>query len=241
MSTSTQDTATAFGPESEVVPFPPMENGDRLTRPEFERLYDAMPDLKKAELIEGIVRMGSPVGFRRHSAPHFDAIGWLSHYRAATAGVIGGDNGSIRLDLDNMPQPDIFLIISPEHGGQVRVSEDDYVELGPELVVEIAASSVSYDLHEKLEVYRRNGAREYLVWRVKDRTFDWFVLREGRYHRIQPADDGTLRSEVFPGLWLDPEALIRGDLAAVFQAVQRGLATPEHAAFVERLRQATPQ
>jgi Uma2 family endonuclease len=239
MATSTRGPAPVSEPDQ--LPFPPLEDGDRLTRPEFEHRYDAMPDLKKAELIEGIVYMGSPVGFRRHSVPHYNAIAWLGQYQAATPGVIGGDNGSIRLDLDNMPQPDIFLIISPESGGQVRLSDDDYIEGSPELVVEIASSSVSYDLHQKLEVYRKNGAREYLVWRVKDRAFDWFVLREGRFERLSPAEDGSLRSEVFPGLWLDPEALIRGDLPAVFQAVQRGLATPEHAAFVERLRQAATQ
>ena len=237
MATSAQ-ISTAFDDPLEEMPFPPMENGDRLSRLEFERLYDAMPELKKAELIEGIVHMGSPVGLRRHSVPHFDAIAWLSQYKAATNGILGGDNGSIRLDMDNMPQPDIFLIILPEHGGQARISDDDYLEGGPELVVEVSASSASFDLHDKLNVYRRNGAREYLVWRVKDRSFDWFALRDGRYVRIEPSEDGTLRSEVFPGLWLDPEALMRGDLPAVFHAVQLGLATPEHAAFVDRLGRA---
>src|SRR5205823_4476642 len=104
-------------------PFPPMENGDRLTRAEFERCYGAMPEVKKAELIEGVVIMGSPVGFRRHSNPHFDLIGWLGQYVAATVGVEGGDNGSLRLDLDNMPQPDVFLLILPEYGGQARIDD----------------------------------------------------------------------------------------------------------------------
>ena len=242
MATSGRTNPTIPGAETFDPAFSHLENGDRLSRPEFERRYDAMPDVKKAELIEGVVYMGSPVGFRRHSGPHFNLISWLGYYRSATPGIEGGDNGSIRLDLDNMPQPDVFLLILPEFGGQARISSDDFVEGGPELVVEIASSSVSYDLHAKLEVYRRNGAREYLVWRVRDRAFDWFVLREGRYCRIEPEPDGTIRSEIFPGLWLDPDALIRGDLAAVFQAIQRGLATPEHEAFVARLRDpARPQ
>jgi Uma2 family endonuclease len=227
--------------ESFEPPIPPLENGDRLTRDEFERRYDAMPDLKKAELIEGIVYMGSPVSYRRHSRPHYKVIAWLGYYEEATPGIEGGDNGSIRLDPDNMPQPDVFLMILPEFGGQARISDDDYIEGSPELVVEVASSSVSYDLHAKLEVYRRNGAKEYLVWRVRDRAFDWFVLRDGRYDRIEPSPDGSIRSEVFPGLWLDPAALIRGDLAAVHQAVRLGLETPEHAAFVGRLRAAGPK
>src|SRR5579875_1209802 len=125
---------------------PPLENGDRLSRDEFERRYDAMPHLKKAELIEGEVYVGSPVRIQQHSKPHFELIGWFAVYVAATPHLLAGDNGSIRLDLDNEPQPDVFLMIAPEHGGQARISEDDYVEDAPELVAEVAASSVSYDL-----------------------------------------------------------------------------------------------
>src|SRR4051812_20108352 len=99
---------------------PPLQPGDRLTRAEFERRYDATPNLKKAELIEGVVYMPPPVS-DGHSSPHFDLIGWLSIYRAATPGTAGGDNGSLRLDLDNMPQPDAFLRILESHGGQSRI------------------------------------------------------------------------------------------------------------------------
>jgi len=127
------------------------------------------------------------------------------------------------VDLDNEPQPDAYLMIEPERGGQARISEDDYVEGAPELVAEIASSSVSYDLGKKLNSYRRNGVREYIVWRVLDREVDWFVLHEGRYEPLPPAADGLLRSTVFPGLWLDPAALIRGDLATVLAVVQQGL------------------
>jgi Uma2 family endonuclease len=215
---------------------PPLENGDRLTRPEFERRYDAMPGLKKAELIEGVVYMPSPVSVD-HDGPHFDAITWLGMYRMATPGIRGGDNGSLRLDLDNEPQPDAYLMVLPSHGGQARIGEDRYVAGAPELVVEVAASSVSYDLHAKLNVYRRIGVREYVVWRVLDRAIDWFVLREGRYEPLPPDANGVYRSEVFPGLWLDPEALLRGDLAAVGQTLQQGLSSAEHREFVTRLQQ----
>jgi Uma2 family endonuclease len=219
---------------------PPLETGDRLTRPEFERRYAAMPHVKKAELIEGVVYMPSPVS-NEHAAPHFDLIGWLTHYLAATPGIAGGDNGTVRLDLDNEPQPDAFLRILAEHGGQSRVDQDGYISGAPELVAEVARSSVSIDLHNKLNAYRRNGVREYIVWRVEDRTIDWFVLREGRYEPLVPSADGLHRSEVLPGLWLDAAALLRGDLMAVFQAVQRGLDSPEHAAFVRRLRETAIQ
>ena len=115
---------------------PPLRNGDRLSWPEFERRYDAMPHLKKAELIEGVVYMPSPVS-EEHSASHFNLIGWLMHYAAATPGVVGGDNGTLRLDLDNAPQPDVFLRILPGHGGRSRVDEKGYVVGSPELVAEL--------------------------------------------------------------------------------------------------------
>lgn len=219
---------------------PPLENGDRLTRAEFERRYAAMPHVKKAELIEGVVYMPSPVS-NEHAEPHFDLIACLAFYRAATPGIAGGDNGTLRLDLDNEPQPDAFLRILASHGGQARVDEDGYVSGAPELVAEVARSSVNIDLHDKLHVYRRNGVREYLVWRVEDQAIDWFVLREGRYEPLAATAEGLYQSEVLPGLWLDAPALLRGDLLAVFQAVQRGLDSPENAAFVRRLQETAAQ
>jgi Uma2 family endonuclease len=194
-----------------------------------------MPQLKKAELIEGIVYMPSPVRLKRHSSPHADLVWWLNTYKLATPGVTIGDNATARLDLDNEPQPDALLMINPECGGQARISDDDYVEGPPELVAEVASSSASFDSHTKLHVYRRNGVREYLLWRTLDKDFDWFALREGEYHRVTPGDNGIVRSQVFPGLWLDVAALLRGDLAAVLSALQRGLSTSEHAEFAKRL------
>ena len=216
---------------------PPLEPGDRLSRDEFERRYGAMPQLKKAELIEGVVYMPSPVRFRRHGQPHVDFITWLGVYRSGTPGVMAGDNSTARLDLDNEPQPDALLMIDPSRGGQARISDDDYVEHAPELVGEIASSSVSFDLNTKLQVYRRSGVREYVAWRVLDREIDWFILSGGQYVRQAPDGDGLLRSKVFAGLWLDPTALVNGDLARVIAVVQQGLASAEHAEFVTRLKQ----
>jgi Uma2 family endonuclease len=214
---------------------PPLEPGDRLTRPEFERRYEAMPQLQKAELIEGTVHLPSPARFRRHGRPQAHLITWLGLYEAGTPGVETGDNSTTRLDIDNEPQPDAVLLIDPACGGQARISADDSIEQAPELVAEVASSRVSIDLHAKFQVYRRNRVREYLVWRVLERAVDWFVLRAGQYERLEPDAHGVFRSQVFPGLWLDSAVLLRGALAGVLAMVQQGLASPEHAAFVSRL------
>jgi Uma2 family endonuclease len=212
---------------------PPLENGDKLTRWEFERRYQAMPHLKKAELIEGIVYMASPLRFESHAEPHANIIGWLALYKAATPGVRLGDNATVRLDIDNEPQPDALLRI--EKGGQSIISQDDYVEGAPELIVEIAASSASYDVHQKLNVYRRNQVQEYLVWRFYEQEFDWFRLQAGEYIKLEPDSDGIIRSQIFPGLWLDKNALLMGDLGKVLVILQRGLETAEHRDFVNKL------
>ena len=209
-----------------------------MTRGEFERRYEACPDLKKAELIEGVVYMPSPTRSGSHARPHAAMVGWLFAYAASTQGVQLNDNPTIRLDLDNEPQPDVALLIDPDRGGQARVTEDDCIEGAPELVAEIAARSASYDLHDKLHVYRRSRVREYLVWRTLDRRFDWFELVEGVYRPREPDASGLLRSQVFPGLCLAMDALLRGELRAVLKAQQRGLNDPTHAAFVKRLQSA---
>lgn len=225
---STLDYLAPSAPE----PVPPLENGDHLTRPEFERRYSAMPGVKKAELIEGKVHMPSPVHHETHGRPHAAVVTWLGYYRAFTPGTDLGDNSSVRIDWHNEPQPDALLMLAPERGGQARVGASNFIEGAPELIVEVSASTISYDLHEKFQAYERNGVREYVVWRVLDRELDWFVLREGRYVPLSPDAEGILRSEVFPGLWLDPAALLAGDLARVFAVVQRGTTSIEHAAFI---------
>ena len=214
---------------------PPLTAGDRLTRTEFERIYQAHPEINRAELIEGVVYMPSPVHFAQHGQPHSDTMAWLGVYRAATAGVQVGDNATVRLDFENVVQPDAVLRLDPKLGGRSRISKDDYLEGPPELVVEIAASSAAYDLHDKRRVCARNGVQEYLAVQMYEQRVDWFVLREGVYATLKPDAQRVLHSEVFPGLWLNPAAIFTGDLAALLAILQQGLASPEHSGFVARL------
>ena len=216
---------------------PPLESGDRLTRYEFEHRYQAMPYIKKAELVEGVVYVASPVRMANHGRPHAALVGWLMVYKAATPGVDLGDNATLRLDADNEPQPDALLRIEPEVGGNSRISDDDYVEGVPELIAEIAASSASYDLNDKLNAYRRNGVQEHTVWQIYENRLDWFSLQEGRYVPLEPDGVGVIRSSVFPGLWLAVNALREGDLTEVLAVLQQGLQTAEHQVFVEHLNQ----
>lgn len=226
--------ASASSLEAQPTLIATLESGDRLTRAEFERRYEALPHLKKAELIEGVVYVAPPVRLLEHGRPHAFLITWLAYYQIFTPGVTGGDSASVRLRGDNMVQPDGLLF---NRSGQATVADDGIIEGAPDLVAEVAASSVSYDLHDKLHAYRRHGVREYVVWRVLDQVIDWFVLRDKRYQPLSLGSDGLYKSEVFPGLWLDPAALLRSDGARVIAVLQQGLATPEHAAFVARLQQ----
>jgi Uma2 family endonuclease len=220
-----------------VAPIPPLRQGDHLSDEEFLRRYEAMPEVKKAELIQGVVYMPSPVSMDEHGGPHFDFNTWLGYYRVFTPGTQGGDNTTIRLGPRNVPQPDTLLRILPECGGKTR-TVDRYVIHGPELVAEVAASSVSFDLHEKLETYQEAGVQEYIVWRVEDAAIDWFVLQSGAYEKLVLAPAGRYESRVFPGLWLDPTALLRGDMQRVLAVLQEGIASAEHQAFVEKLKAA---
>jgi Uma2 family endonuclease len=198
-------------PSEDAEKMLPLENGDRLSQPEFHDRYLAMPHVKKAELIEGVVYMPSPVRHRSHGQPHARITGWLSHYWVATPGVDLGIETTVFLDGDNEPQPDALLRI--ENGGNSRITDDDYVQGAPELIVEIAASTASYDLHDKKKAYRRNGVQEYIA--------------------IQPDENGVVHSVVFPGLRLAVAALLEGDLAQVMRVLQEGINSAEHGEFVK--------
>ena len=208
----------------QMLSVPPLENGDRLSRHEFERRYQAMPQVKKAELIEGVTYMASPLRIKSHGEPHALLMTWLGTYRAFTPNVILGDNPTVRLDSDNEPQPDAVLFIP---GRQATISADDYIEGAPELVVEVAASTVSIDLHDKKRAYRRSGVQEYIVWRTLDQQLDWFVLEDDEYVLLNADERGIIRSRVFPGLWLAVSALLEGDIKTVLSVLQTGLQSSE--------------
>lgn len=227
---------------------PPLCPGDHLSRAEFERRYCAHPEIKKAELIEGVVYMPSPVRFEQHGRLHSDIITWLGVYRSETSGIQVGDNTTVLLDYENEVQPDACVRLQAEYGGNSYITENDYVAGPPELIVEIAASSAAYDLHTKKQVYARDGVQEYIAVQVYEQRVDWFALREGVYETLTPEEAtgttaaadatraGCLKSEGFPGLWLCPAALWEGDIARLLACLQEGLASSEHKTFVAQLR-----
>lgn len=216
---------------------PPLENGDRLSQSEFERRYRAMSDVKTAELIEGKVYMASPLRFEPHAEPHADIITWLGLYKALTPGVRLGDTPTVRLDRDNEPQPDAVLRLDEAVGGQSSIGSEGYVEGAPEFVTEIAASTATIDLGDKLRAYRRCGVKEYFVWQFFDQKIDWFRLETDDYVDLEIGQSGIIQSQCFPGLWLDRQAMLDGDMQRVIACVQDGLNSPEHEMFVNRLQE----
>jgi Uma2 family endonuclease len=230
--------AAAGGPEMSTatrVAIAELIEGEHLEQPEFHERYESMPPGVKAELIDGVVYMASPVG-RPHGRSHSAVMYWLGHYETETPGAEVLDNTTAILGLRSEPQPDAMLLIRPAFGGQT-VFDPGYIRGAPELVVEVAKSSRYIDLGPKLADYERAGVREYLV-----RAFDpddvlWFRRVDGKLTRLAAGQDGLYRSEAFPGLWLDPSALLAGDLKRLRHVVEQGVATAEHAAFVARLAQ----
>jgi len=196
-----------------------LENGDRLDRDEFEHRY-TVSNIKKAELIEGIVHVASPLRFTFHGNPHAEIVTWLGTYQAATLNLTVGIEPTVRLDDTNEPQPDAVLF---RLGGNAHIDGDGYITGAPEFIAEIAASTVSYDLHSKKTAYERNGVKEYLVWRTIDREIDWFVLENGEYRLLEPDAIRIISSQEFTGLWLDVEAILSHDMATVLKTLQSGL------------------
>jgi len=206
--------------------------GDHLSRAEFERRYEAHPELK-AELIEGVVYVSSPVHLQNHAQPHSRVTIWLGIYKVNTPGLNIADNPTLRLDWDNEVQPDVAVWVV---GGRAYPTEDDYLTGVPELIIEVAASSATHDLHEKLNVYRRNGVPEYLVFSVYEQETYWFMLVEGEYKRIEPDENGIIKSQIFPGLYFSPSLFWADDVAALLALLQQGLGSPEHQAFKTHLQ-----
>ena len=215
---------------------PPLVAGERLDRATFHERYEAMPAGARAELIGGVVYMPSPVS-ADHGRKDGDAGDWLGSYRRFTPGLRKLPNTTVMLDEDSELQPDVMLVIPEELGGQTRVL-DGYLVGGPELVVEIGRSTRRIDLGLKKADYERAGVQEYVFVGIEPDEVRWFVRRGDRFEDLPPGEEGVYRSEVFPGLWLDPSAPLAGEMERVYAVLDLGLATAEHAAFVERLREA---
>jgi Uma2 family endonuclease len=214
-----------------------LENGAHLSAAEFMRRYEAMPEVKKAELVNGIVYMASPLRLDQHGEPDNLIQTWLGTYAIATPGVKAGANSTIRLGGDDVLQPDCLVRILPECGGKGRINSKGYFEGPPELVVEVAAGSASLDTREKLASYRRAGVAEYLVWRTDDDAIDGWVLEDDEYRPLPAEADGILRSRVLPGLWLDTAALLAGEGMVLVTKLQEGLQSKAHTDFVAQLQQ----
>ncbi len=212
---------------------PELVRGDFLSRDEFLRRWEAMPQVKRAELIRGVVYMPSPLS-REHGATDHDVITWLGVYRAATPGCEAMTNATWLMGEDDAPQPDTSLRILPEYGGQSR-TEGSYAAGAPEFLAEVCVSSTAYDLHQKLEVYQEAGVREYLAVLMREREVRWHRRTDGRFTVLPVPADGVYRSAAFPGLWLDAPALLRGDLARVLAVLDEGINSPEHRQFVGQL------
>lgn len=220
-----------------AIPFPPiLREGDRLDAKEFLRRWEAMPELKNAELIGGVVFMASPVG-RPHGQIHFQLAGWLSAYAEATPGCDGATEATWVMGSNAVPQPDLSLRIHPHFGGQSH-NADNYFGGAPELIVEVSASSMSRDLGIKLDLYRKAGVCEYLTILLQPQQVIWRRLSRGTYKELAPDSDGFLKSRVFPGLWLDPEAVWNPE-CRLRKAADAGLKSPEHTAFVQQLKSAS--
>jgi Uma2 family endonuclease len=224
--------STVDRPKRETMP--PLVAGQQLDQPTFHERYEAMPPGTWAELVGGVVYMPSPLR-GEHGGMDLLMGGWLFYYSAFTPGLKGGSNTTTKLGPYGEPQPDLILYLLKERGGNVQIL-DGYVTGAPALVIEIARSTKTFDLNEKKRDYERAGVPEYAVVELDPDDVQWFVLREGRYVEHPSGADGLFRSTVFPGLWLDPQALFDEDRLGLMAAVDRGVATEEHRALVARLR-----
>jgi Uma2 family endonuclease len=235
---STEHLPTVTTGESAVVlrtgrrPLVELQNGDQMTREEFHRLYEQTPDGFKAELIGGIVYVASPL-YPAHGKPHMLLTAVVAAYESRTPGVDSSDNTTILLGDEGEPQPDLYLRILPEYGGQSSTGDQERVEGAPEFIIEVANTSRAIDLHAKKKDYARYGVLEYLVHCVKEKKLRWFDLAAGQ--ELQPDAVAVYRIQTFPGLWINGPALVSKDYSQLMQTLEEGLATPEHAAFVDEL------
>jgi len=209
-----------------------LRSGDRMSRTVFHRLYEQTPKHFKAELIGGIVYVASPLR-RPHGTHHLELGTLLGIYQGHTPGVEAGDNTTVLLGDDSEPQPDLYLRILSEFGGQSGTTKEEYVIGAPELLIEVAHSSRALDLHGKLDDYAANGVREYLVAVLEDRQMRWFDLHANQ--ELSADKDGIIRVRQFPGLWIHSESLFANDFRRLMDTLQQGIDSTEHADFVAHL------
>lgn len=195
-----------------------LHSGDRMSRDEFLRRWERIPEIKRAELIDGVVYLASPVS-ELHSDYEQLFNRWLSHYQERTEGLKVMPAATFLL-AGSSPQPDLALI---RLSGSSR-SGKKFREGPPELVVEIAYSSLAYDLGPKLELYRRGGVAEYITVLLEEKKVQWRVLENRRYHALRPSG-GYLKSRAYPGLWLDPKAVFPPRIRELLASVEAGLAS----------------
>jgi Uma2 family endonuclease len=193
----------------------------RLDQPTFHALYEAMPSGVRAELIHGVVHMPSPLGVD-HSDGLLPILIWLDYYAERSGRPVQvADGATVILDSRTEVQPDALLRVV--EGGQTQV-RGGFIVGPPELVVEVSRSTRYVDLGPKLDEYARAGVREYVVRTIGPDQLLWHLLVDGRLIEQRPGADGLYRSSTFPGLWLDPIALLHGHRAQLRTAIDRGLA-----------------
>ena len=217
---------------TQTIPF--LQSGMRLSSEEFLQRWDMLPNVKFAELINGVVHMPSPLGFD-HGDHDSLLIWWIAEYALSTPGLRGSNNITCKFDKNNIPQPDMSLRILPEYGGQTGV-DGRFITGAPELIIEVAVTSLNLDMGEKLKLYQIAGVKEYIVAEVESQELHWHRLHKKKYQRIEPGEDGILRSIEFPGLWLDVTAFYQYNQARFREVLQVGLQSPEHVEFVELLQ-----
>jgi Uma2 family endonuclease len=221
---------------SPVVTATDLVTGEHMNVEDFLRRWEELPDLKNAELIDGVVHVPSPVS-REHGSLDFLIHWWLAHYAQATPGCNGGSN-STWLMLDSAPQPDAYLRILPSHGGQSG-DEKRFCTGAPELAVEICLTSTEVDFGPKRKLYQRAGVREYITIERLWKRIVWRALDENAVYVPQETPvDGIMRAQVFPGLWLDVAAFWADDGAKMLAALNAGLSSEDHRKFVDRLASA---
>jgi Uma2 family endonuclease len=212
---------------------PTLENGDRMNQPEFHLRYEAYPQGVKIELVGGTVYVASPMRWP-HGELTWKLVTALDVFVEATPGVLGADGVSAILSEESEPQPDLLLRLLPEYGGQARLDEQRYLVGAPEFIAEVAHSTRAMDLNQKRKDYLEAGVQEYLVVCVEEEEFHWFHFPSRR--KLKADREGLWKSRIFPGLWIDQAALFARDSGRLRAAMQRGIASPEHAAFVRTLQ-----